>query len=140
MDDRTEIFEFLCEVDKACDRPIDIEDIETRGIRNRLFNLWRREVHCLGLGQDAPIADVHEQAELAKMIEEITGAGDKVRSSVEEKSTIVSEERKPELKGCCTTLALRLLTHGDTIRTRAKLGLRHWPIHRLHRRLHDEQK
>ena len=106
MDDRAEIFEFLSEVDKACDRPIDIEDIETRSIRNRVFNPWRREVHCLGLGQDAPIADVHEQAELAKMIEEITGAGDKVRSSVEEKSTIVSEERKPELKGCCTTLAL----------------------------------
>ena len=28
MDDRAEIFEFLSEVDKACDRPIDIEDIE----------------------------------------------------------------------------------------------------------------
>ena len=101
-----------------------------------------KEVHCLGLGQDAPISDVHEQAELAKMIEEITGAGDKVRSSsqvkvrssVEEKGAIVSEERKPELKGCCAALALRLLTHGDTIHTRAKLGLGHWPIHRLHRR------
>ena len=78
MDDRAEIFEFLSEVDKACDRPIDIEDIETPGIRNRVFNPWRREVHCLGLGQDAPIADVHEQTELAKMIEEITGASDKV--------------------------------------------------------------
>ena len=109
MDDRAEIFEFLSEVDKACDRPIDIEDIETRSIRNRVFNPWRREVHCLGLGQDAPVANVHEQAELAKMIEEVTSTSEKVRSSVEEKSAIVSEERKPELKGCCTTLALRLL-------------------------------
>ncbi len=68
MDDRTEIFEFLCEVDKACDRLIDIDNIETRSIRNRVFNPWRREEHCLGLGQNAPISDVHEQAELAQMI------------------------------------------------------------------------
>jgi hypothetical protein len=87
MDDRTEIFEFLCEVDKACDRSIDIENIETRGIRYRVFNPWRREKHCFGLGQNAPISDVHEQAELAKMIEEVTGASDKVRSSVEEKGS-----------------------------------------------------
>ena len=73
------------------------------------------------------------------MIEEITGAGDKVRSSVEEKSTIVSKERKPDT-GCCAALALRLLTHDGTIRTRAKLGLGHRPIHRLHCRLHDEQE
>ncbi len=62
-----------------------------------------------------PISDVHQQAELAKMIEDVTGASDKARSSVEEKSTVVSKERKPELKGCCAALALRLLTHGDTI-------------------------
>ncbi len=55
------------------------------------------EVHCFGFGQGAPIADVHEQAELAKMIEDVTGASDNARSSVEEKSAIVSEERKPEL-------------------------------------------
>ncbi len=30
------------------------------------------------------------------------------------------------------TYALRLLTRGEAIRTRAKLGLGHWPIHRLH--------
>ncbi len=102
MDDRTEIFEFLCEVDKACDRPIDIENIVTLSNRNRIFYPWRREEQCLGLRQNALMSDVHEQAELAKMIEEVPGANHKVRSSVEEKSTIVSEERKPELKGCCT--------------------------------------
>ncbi len=37
---------------------------------------------------------------------------DKARSSVEEKSAIASEKRK---------LALRLLTHGDTVRLRAKI-------------------
>ncbi len=49
------------------------------------------------------VRDVHEQTGLAKTIEDITGASDKVRSSVEEKSAIVSEERKPELKDCCAT-------------------------------------
>ncbi len=95
-----------------------------------LLRSWTKRSHCRRA----------EQAELGEMIEEIAGASDKVRSSVKEKSAVVSEKRKPELKGCCATLALRLFAHGSTLRTRAKLGLRHWPINRPHRRLHNEQK
>ncbi len=82
-------------------------------------------MHCLGIGQDSPISDVHEQLAIAKMIEEVTSASEKAISSVAAKSIFFNEENARTqglLRLACASLAPRLRLACASLAPRLRSG------------------